>query len=154
MAQVAALGRFRGPNGTMSHNVSIFSVSDGRVLTSTLVGHNGSSQPAADASGFVWQHAVAELEQGGTYTLASQEGGVDGFFGEASTGGCASNSDGHGGGTPWVRNRLGGNVTVLLGSVYAPCSSAAELKWQNLNDGSEHVYGPLNLRLIRPRQTL
>eukprot|EP01052_Picozoa_sp_SAG31_P052014 SAG31_NODE_12632_length_928_cov_1.114596_1_plen_304_part_01 len=96
VAHVAALGRFRSPHGSMSHNVSIFS--GGKVLASTLVGHNGSPQPAADASGFVWQQAVAELERGGTYILASQEGGADGFFGEASSGGCASNSDGHSGG--------------------------------------------------------
>ena len=145
-ARVAALARFRSPNGTGSHNVSVFGFQDGKVLGSAWVG----SKPAADVSGFVWQQLepAAQLERGGTFVLASREGGADGFFGEASTGGCASNSDGHGGGTPWVRNRLGGNTTVLLGSVYAPCGPV--LKWQNLNDGSEHAFGPVNLRLVWP----
>jgi hypothetical protein len=38
---------------------------------------------------------------------------------------------------------LGGNMTVLLGSVYAPCSPAAEpRKWQNLNGRSNRQQPP------------
>lgn len=151
--RITSLARFRTPSGVQSHNVSVFASNGSAIASAVVLPHS-----SGDAAGFVWEsvsdiHRQPQLETGCTYMLASQEGGneSDFFYANANSGGCRSNSDGHDGGTPWVLSMLGANVTVLFGSVSADCEPdmgpLVQHAWQHLNDGSEHTYGPVNLRI-------
>ena len=153
---VLSLARFRTPNTTQPHNVSLFAAAGGNVMASAVV----EPTERTDASGFMWTAPASpsqDLQSGKTYMLASREGyrvsheETDSYYAAALDGGCSSNSDGHGGGTPWLVNLLGGHTAVLLGSVHAPCGSSKGLdlapKWQLLHDGPEHAFGPVNVQL-------
>ena len=77
----------------------------------------------------------------------------DPFYVQGGEGPCASNSDGHDGGSPWLLPLLGDTV-ALLGAArsvgargqYGGNGTSLAKDWEisMLSDQSQHGYGPVN----------
>ena len=77
----------------------------------------------------------------------------DPFYVQGADGPCASNSDGHDGGSPWLLPLLGDKVALLgaarsigVSDQYGSNGAGLAEDWEisTVSDQSQHGYGPVN----------
>lgn len=156
---LTAMARFRSAGSFGHHNVSLFKLdSEGTtttVMASAVVSMNLTNQSVLDSFGFVWSRLRAPVPlQPGDYVLASEEHPMgDPFYVHGAEGPCASNSDGHDGGSPWLLSLLGDTVALLgaarsvgAGGQYGGKGTGLAKDWElsMVSDQSQHGYGPVN----------